>query len=308
MSNDTYYSIRLSGPAAQLDALLNYMDQKAKIWNAWKEKREDWETVSESMLKAKGLILWAEFVTWGFNVKKKILSRKGKKMTVYMDSWANENRSNVWISGKQGELHVLSRRFPDVEISVDFIDEYGKGICSEAPEFEKLHKEGLCEEEEFFERCIRIYDGVRNDLPEIAGYLKPKQSKRGADGWWCSIFGRNDLSRYPKFWEKHVSTYFIARSIQIESEWKVGLHFCPTHQVRWRGDVYRDDVIKMLHRHHLHEQFQFTHKPDGTPNFRIEVVMRVSESDVEKQVRTKLAWLIKTTWPEIQTILDAHRL
>lgn len=307
MSNDTYYSIRLSGSAAQLDALLIYMDQKAKVWNAWKERRGDRGMVSESMLKAKGLILPAEFVSWGFNVKGKSVSRRGK-MTVYMDSWANENWSNVWISGKEGELHVLNRRYPDIEISVEFMDEYGKGTCSEAPGFEKLYKEGLYEEEEFFERCVRIYDGVRNNLPEIASHLKPKQSKRGAEGWWCSIFGRNDQSRYPKFWEKHVSTYFIARSIQIESEWKVGLHFCPTHQVRWRGDVYRDDVIKMLHRHHLQEEFRFVHKPDGTPDFRIEVVMRVSESDVEKQVRTKLAWLIKTTWPEIQTILDAHRL
>ena len=163
-------------------------------------------------------------------------------------------------------------------------------------------------EDAFFERCVRMYDGVRKDLPEIASHLKPKKCKPGTEGWWCSIFGRNDKSIYPKFWEEHVSTYFIARSMTFENDWKVGLHFCPTHWVRWRGDVYGDDVIKMLRRHDLKEGFRFEQRAGGTPDFRVEVVLRVQESDVESKVRSKLTWLIKTTWPEIQAILDAHRL
>jgi hypothetical protein len=61
-------------------------------------------------------------------------------MEVTLSSWANENSSNSWISGCDGELALLAQRFTGIDFEVFFSDEYGAGYC-ENPGFDKVYYE-----------------------------------------------------------------------------------------------------------------------------------------------------------------------
>jgi hypothetical protein len=141
MSNDTTYSIKLKGAAKKVTTLLEYQKQKQKDWDKWqtkqREKPEAYKNALDALMKAKGAKSIADVGSWGFDVKsKKIL---GEELSVTLSSWANENSlGNMWISGEAGELRFLQERFPDVDISASFKDEYGKGVCS-APTFVKTY-------------------------------------------------------------------------------------------------------------------------------------------------------------------------
>lgn len=139
MSNDSSYKITVSGDGKQIEEMLEYLEEKACRWEAWqkKHKRLDsgaWKKAFEKVMKDLGFTQPGEFVTWRFWVEQK--KKQGKKATVILEGWANENFWNTPISGPKGELAALYKKFPDLDYDVEYADSYSKGSCS-APDFVK---------------------------------------------------------------------------------------------------------------------------------------------------------------------------
>jgi hypothetical protein len=128
MSNDTDYKIKIRGKTSAIDEALNYLDSKFQSWQDYQNKGI---TCPEAM-KLTGATKPAEVVSWGFTVEKKTTKPKAET-EVILTSWANENHfGNIWISGGEGELSCLLKKFPNLKISATFIDSYGRGRCVES--------------------------------------------------------------------------------------------------------------------------------------------------------------------------------
>ncbi len=65
-------------------------------------------------------------VSWGFEFDEINVDEDGE-VSVMVRAWANQNVSNVYISGKEGELADLLDKFPFLDISGHFEGEYGSG-------------------------------------------------------------------------------------------------------------------------------------------------------------------------------------
>ena len=97
-----------------------YLEDKKSRWDNRGEK------TAEDLLKESGLEKGAEVVSWGFIFGK--IKNNGDSFSVEVTSWANENGlGNIWISGSEGELYFLLKKFPELDVSGSFKAEYGKG-------------------------------------------------------------------------------------------------------------------------------------------------------------------------------------
>ena len=170
MGNDSSYTIKLSGSSDQIAAVAEYIAEKTRRWEAWDAKTKSWDAEKRAEarvdeMKKLGLRKRADFVTWGFIVED--LETEDGLGTITLSGWANENSSNCHISGEDGELAVLHARFPSLDYSVDYRDDYSQGYCL-PPFFDKQEDEeagGTLEQQEaeFFLR------GGEEGLMEWAG-------------------------------------------------------------------------------------------------------------------------------------------
>ena len=139
MSNDT--DIRISVKAKKkptLEEMVKYLHDKKVRWDSHQEAGG---TSSELMEKV-GATSPAEVVAWGFDWESIRVAARAWQMKG--TSCANENSiGNVWLTGENGEIAILAKKFPGATIAVKFEDECGNGICS-APDFEKNYTRG-CE-------------------------------------------------------------------------------------------------------------------------------------------------------------------
>ena len=104
MSNDTNYKIRIRGDVAVLDSVLKYLHIKHQRWEKWQSRNS----------KLTG-------------AKRKAALDKAMKA---------DGLGNVWISGAEGELACLLKKYPDIKIAAKFDDDYGRGKLY-GPAFEK---------------------------------------------------------------------------------------------------------------------------------------------------------------------------
>jgi len=136
MGNDITYNLNFS--AAERKTLLEVKSHLA-------EKKDRWENrgrkTAEALMKETGLKHRAEVVSWGFDFGR--IQKDDGGYSVGVSSWANENLSNVWISGEQGELHFLLQDFPDLEITGTYRGSYTSGSVHgcELCESQKLRDE-----------------------------------------------------------------------------------------------------------------------------------------------------------------------
>lgn len=139
MSNDSNYTIKVSGKRETIDQLLAYLDRKKERYETWQEKvkgitGEAYVSGRNAAMKEFGLTRVCEFVTWGFFLEsRKDLKRISK---IVLGGWANENSWNMAISGEDGELAELYSRFPELSYAVAYSDDYSRGDCY-PPAFEK---------------------------------------------------------------------------------------------------------------------------------------------------------------------------
>lgn len=122
MSNDTSYKLTFRHRSkAELERAKEYLTEKKRRWNAWQASGKDWNALMEEV----GAQHPSEVVSWGFDFGE--IQERKKYFAVKVTVWANENASNVCISGPQGELADLMRRFPGIDISGRYRDEYHTG-------------------------------------------------------------------------------------------------------------------------------------------------------------------------------------
>jgi hypothetical protein len=143
MGNDSTYTITVGGAKKEIDALLLYIGQKTERWERWSAKAkklgaEKRAKSREREMKKHGIEKRAGFVTWGFTVEGR--EDRGEESVVTLGGWANENSTNCYISGEDGELAVMYELFPSLEYSVDYTDDYSQGVCA-PPYFEKQEVE-----------------------------------------------------------------------------------------------------------------------------------------------------------------------
>jgi len=143
MGNDSSYTIKITGSKKDIDSVLQYVEEKTRRWENWDSKTKGWDAERrirdrENEMKRLGIEKRAGFVTWGFVVDGREDCKELSTLT--LGGWANENSSNCYISGAEGELAVLYELFPNLEYSVDYSDDYSQGFCL-PPYFEKQENE-----------------------------------------------------------------------------------------------------------------------------------------------------------------------
>lgn len=132
MSCDADFSIEArADKKAPLQKMLKYLKEKKERWDSWQASGKS----SAELLKATGEKNFADVVSWGFQWGKIEKSDVGG-YKVSGTAWANENSSNVHISGASGELASIAARFPEVEWEVEYSDEYEQEAFLYAPDFE----------------------------------------------------------------------------------------------------------------------------------------------------------------------------
>lgn len=198
MSNDTGYRLTFKHASRKtLNALRTFVtvvkpqlsEFVAKIQFPLKMKEQD-------KLTLLGIGKWSEVVTWAkeWNIGK--VTKDDATYMLQVHAWANENwLGNIWISGKDGELADLLRRFPGLEITGTFSDDYGIGSLKGLEKnYEKDRIEADIEDESLweYEDEGKPYTRATRELFVAARHaeLDLKRLKRliheGADvnAWW----------------------------------------------------------------------------------------------------------------------------
>jgi hypothetical protein len=118
MSNNTDYQLEFSHDSYEyLGEVLRYLQTKKERWDKAKEAGKG----TAELLAELGLKNPNEVGSWGFDVT---------RVTVRVRSWANENLRNIPISGDHGELADLQEKFPELEITGTYQDDYTYGSIS----------------------------------------------------------------------------------------------------------------------------------------------------------------------------------
>ena len=136
MSNDTGFLLDFchSEKSYLIDVKV-YLEQKKK---RWKEFENSNIPVSELMVKL-GVEYPNELVSWGFDFDEILKSEDGFVLSAH--TWANQNASNTHISGEDGELADLLRKFPELIIKGTYRDEYGSGRVTQYEQIEERTRE-----------------------------------------------------------------------------------------------------------------------------------------------------------------------
>jgi hypothetical protein len=146
MSNDTSYNLEFRHPKkARLKEVHTYLTEiKPAICELVQRINFSKRWCEEKRLKFLGVKKRSEVITWftPYSEARFVSTgmpdgKPGRVHVLMIEGWANENTSNVWISGPDGELTDLLARFPDVEIGGEYVDDYGAGSVQG---FEKIYK------------------------------------------------------------------------------------------------------------------------------------------------------------------------
>lgn len=126
MSNDSEFTLRFRHKKKRyLEQVREYAEQKKSRWDEFKAESNN----VRILMKRVGAKKPNEVVSWGFDFDR--ITKNGTGYCLTATAWANENSSNVHITGEEGELADLLSKFPELEIEGEFSDEYGWGSLSE---------------------------------------------------------------------------------------------------------------------------------------------------------------------------------
>lgn len=122
MSNDTDFKLKFTCPSReQLEHVLWYINFKKERWDFWKQNNKN----VKDLLSRVGAESRAAVVAWGFSMDDEIQVSPSGLATIRATAWANQNSSNVYISGDDGEIEDLRNRFSFLTIEGSYKDEYG---------------------------------------------------------------------------------------------------------------------------------------------------------------------------------------
>jgi len=123
MSHDTDFNLVFSVSSQEvLQDAIGYLERKKDRWNCWQRRGKS----SKELMRRVGAKNPGAVVSWGFDFGEITVDENGDA-SVEATAWANQNWSNVHISGSKGELADLIEKFPDVEVSGTYKSEYGEG-------------------------------------------------------------------------------------------------------------------------------------------------------------------------------------
>jgi hypothetical protein len=127
MSNDTDYNLTFShSDPDYLRAVISYLETKKSRWDAAKEEGKSAADLAAEL----GFSDTREVTTWGFYFGK-------MQCSIPVNTWANENSSNRAISGDEGELASLLEKFPELNITGSYRDEYNYGCIEDSEKCEE---------------------------------------------------------------------------------------------------------------------------------------------------------------------------
>lgn len=122
MSQDTDVSFIIRGGEVAVRAAIKWQKKKERDWKKIQKVRNRGD---KWMLK-NGYESLSEFVTWGMDFGE-VKVTKAKRASVKVTMWANENTTNVHITGDEGELQYFIGCNPDITIKGKWKNEYGMG-------------------------------------------------------------------------------------------------------------------------------------------------------------------------------------
>ena len=129
MSNDSNYKLVFRHKKEEYLARVEaYLQAKKATWDRLGADNSQSGTDQQSMesrLKEHGLRSGPELVSWGFDFEP--IQQGEECFEANVTSCANENAWNVPISGDEGELRWLLDRFPELEVSGLYRDDYSSG-------------------------------------------------------------------------------------------------------------------------------------------------------------------------------------
>lgn len=139
MSNDTNYTIKVTGETETVKNLIQYLEKRVKINQSWREYYQNYkgkitEEVAKKYAASIGLADHQHLKWWDMGIEK--ITHNGNSSVAELWSWANENGRNSDISGEGGQLAQIYGEFPRLNYEVKYNDEYSWGICS-PPFFDK---------------------------------------------------------------------------------------------------------------------------------------------------------------------------
>jgi len=142
MSNDTDYKLIFGHPKRHyLEQVMNHLIEKKQRY----EQKKSEKISLQQHLQDLGLNSPADFVSWGFSFGK--ITKAGTFQTVEATTWANENSSNVHITGEDGELASLLKVFTELDISGSYRDEYSAGSIQGYEKIQEQSREEVDAEE-----------------------------------------------------------------------------------------------------------------------------------------------------------------
>lgn len=180
MSNDVSYNLVFSGDTRDaVEAVISYFEEKKRRWEGRGNK------TTPQLMKEVGAADRGEVVTWGFDFGEITETGEGG-WQVEATSWANENCSNVAISGEGGELYHFSLKFPDIGVSGTFSDDYGQGsVCSYERDYEEdtgeNHSWGKDGDSQYDQTTVNFLLALANSWDNFPGGLDLAECKKAID-------------------------------------------------------------------------------------------------------------------------------
>jgi hypothetical protein len=131
MSNDTDFRLRFRHKKKRyLEQVREYAEDKKARWDEFKAEGKDVKV----LMKRVGAKKPNEVVSWGFDFGE--IEKDGDGYCLPATAWANQNSSNLHVTGDDGELADILAHFPELEIEGEYSDEYGRGSVCQTEEFE----------------------------------------------------------------------------------------------------------------------------------------------------------------------------
>jgi len=120
---------------------MNHLIEKKERY----EQKKSEKIPLQQHLKNLGLNRPADFVSWGFSFGD--ITKESSLHKVEASTWANENSSNVHITGEDGELASLLKVFTELDISGSYRDEYSAGSIQGCDKIQEQSREEVDAEE-----------------------------------------------------------------------------------------------------------------------------------------------------------------
>ena len=160
MSNDTDFTLRFRhNKKKYLQQVQEYAEAKKVRWDGFKAKRG---SNANTLMKRVGAKKPNEVVSWGFDFG--TIQKEGNEYCLPATTFANQNASNVHITGEDGELADILAHFPELIIEGEYRDEYTGGSVYQTEQEEEYFRDDEGEDDEEDEEHLGDDDNADDEV------------------------------------------------------------------------------------------------------------------------------------------------